>query len=580
MLAILLIALTWVQAQALRHGNYSELKFGGIRQVASHRAYHLTVDEPGPAPAREGRAERGYGYDWDEFDTYRPPEPGNIYKNTGFVKTDGRSLVLNGQPWQFAGTNAFYAGLEYIMSEDELRHMMKEQENVGTSVMRVFTSSFERVPNSMMPEFGVVSESSLRRLDLLLLEAAKRNIRIILVLSNYWPFLGDMQTWVDMAYPNDGRPLETFYTDEFLKDEYKWFVSQILKRRNTYTGILYKDDPSIFSYELANEPRTSKGYDRSIGRRPGATICDWVAEMSSFVRSIDSNHLLTVGDEGMRADLTPSRDENHGWLNNGHEGVDFTCNLQYADVATVHLYPDSWSFGPGEFPWLGPNYLKDRRDVAWSMDKPVILEEYGMRRGYLAERSQLFGWVHEQIKDLGYAGSLVWAVSHEPVEEYQYGYYGYNDGQGYVFGLSGKDTDGVVSIVNHNKYVRSLIDPEVPCTDIPPGGPYSCLEQQKWGKCAESGGFMDPGTCDWSCGRCGGAKRTVGGDGGSQASAQLSELIPADVPPQGARIVDDPPPVDDPATVGDDARVSRAPPRHALAGWLAAFLAAAVEINW
>jgi len=522
MLVLALWVLLWTNAHGLRHNHYAELKFGGLRPHVGHAAHETSKQ-------REIRSTKDH--DEGAWETYKPPSPGNVYKNTGYVTADGTSLVLNGKPWRFAGTNAFYAGLEYIMSEDEVRHMMMEQEKAGTSVMRLFVSSLDGVPNSMMPEFGVVSESALRRLDLVLLEAAKRNIRAIIVLANYWDFLGGMQKWVDTAYPNEGRPLETFYTDDFLKDQYKWLASRILDRRNTYTGVLYKEDPSIFSYELANEPRTSTGYDSSVGRSPGATICTWAAEMSAFVRALDAHHLLTIGDEGMRADVRSS--QSHGWLNDGHEGVDWLCNLNYADVATVHLYPDSWGFGPGEFSWLGPYFLEDRRDIAWAQNKPVILEEYGMRRGYMTSRSQLFGWALDQVKDLGYAGSLVWAASHEPREGYQYGYYGYNDGQGYVFGLSGTDTDGATAIVDHNRYVRSLVEPETPCTDVPPDSAYTCQQQSDWGKCAESGGFMATGTCDWSCGRCGGVESranvtVVGGDAeDSQESALLSELVPA-----------------------------------------------------
>ena len=108
------------------------------------------------------------------------------------------------------------------MSEAELKYMMREQARAGTSVIRVFSSFFDSVPPpSMMPEYGVFSESALRRLDLVLVEAAKRNIRVIIVLSNYWNFLGGMQKFVDVAYPSMGLPLETFYIDPYIRDQWK-----------------------------------------------------------------------------------------------------------------------------------------------------------------------------------------------------------------------------------------------------------------------------------------------------------------------------------------------------------------------
>ena len=42
----------------------------------------------------------------------------------------------------------------------------------------------------------------------------------------------------------------------------------------------------------------------------------------------------------------------------------------------------------------------------------------------------------------------------------------------------------------------------VGCTDSSPGTAYNCPTQASWGSCGEDGGFMGPGTCDFSCGRC------------------------------------------------------------------------------
>lgn len=46
-------------------------------------------------------------------------------QNIGFVKARGRQFVLDGKPYYCAGTNAYYAGLKYIMSDSEVAVMMK-----------------------------------------------------------------------------------------------------------------------------------------------------------------------------------------------------------------------------------------------------------------------------------------------------------------------------------------------------------------------------------------------------------------------------------------------------------------------
>lgn len=51
--------------------------------------------------------------------------PGISSLNQGFVDTQGSQFILNGNPWYCAGTNAYYAGLKYIMSDNEVSVMMK-----------------------------------------------------------------------------------------------------------------------------------------------------------------------------------------------------------------------------------------------------------------------------------------------------------------------------------------------------------------------------------------------------------------------------------------------------------------------
>ncbi len=47
-----------------------------------------------------------------------------------------------------------------------------------------------------------------------------------------------------------GAPKELFYTDYNCKQAYMNYVNMLLQRTNTYTGVQYKNDPTIFSFEL------------------------------------------------------------------------------------------------------------------------------------------------------------------------------------------------------------------------------------------------------------------------------------------------------------------------------------------
>ena len=80
------------------------------------------------------------------------------------------------------------------------------------------------------------------------------------------------------------------------KNTYRNYVEHLLLRANTRTGRQYRDEPGILAWELANEPRCvdAAGNPLSDGID---TLLNWVPEMSSFIRSLDTNHLIGVGDD-------------------------------------------------------------------------------------------------------------------------------------------------------------------------------------------------------------------------------------------------------------------------------------------
>ena len=70
----------------------------------------------------------------------------------------------------------------------------------------------------------------------------------------------------------------------------------------------------------------------------------WIEEMASYVKSLDSNHLLTVGSEGYYATKSDGRCVINPSDYAGTVGTDFIRNHQAPgiDFSTVHAYPDHW----------------------------------------------------------------------------------------------------------------------------------------------------------------------------------------------------------------------------------------------
>ncbi len=201
----------------------------------------------------------------------------------------------------------------------------------------------------------------------------------------------------------DGEYHDQFYTDPLIRGWFKNWISHLLNRTNIYTGLKYKDDPTIMTWELANEPRClSAGvYPRSDDCTT-QTLISWADEMSTFVKSIDPKHLVSVGDEGFYC--IPGASD---WTENCGEGVDTLAFTQLANVNVMsfHLYPDSWAKTPA---W-GTQWINRHFAEARLLGKPAMLGEFGSQNK--ATRNPVYKeWTDAVFNSRG-AGGLYWILS-------------------------------------------------------------------------------------------------------------------------------------------------------------------------
>ena len=73
-------------------------------------------------------------------------------------------------------------------------------------------------------------------------------------------------------------------------------------------------------------------------RRLGAPVAGkvmhaWVAEMSAYIKQLDSSHLVAIGDEGWRCDLQGSHGSPFQWMNNGTKARPTAINQSRAGRA-------------------------------------------------------------------------------------------------------------------------------------------------------------------------------------------------------------------------------------------------------
>ena len=63
---------------------------------------------------------------------------------------------------------------------------------------------------------------------------------------------GGMQQYVEWITSNGS--MSQFYTDINIQAKYKDYMTGIILRKNSLTGVVYRDDPTILAWDIANEP--------------------------------------------------------------------------------------------------------------------------------------------------------------------------------------------------------------------------------------------------------------------------------------------------------------------------------------
>ena len=264
-------------------------------------------------------------------------------------------------------------------------------------------------------------------------EARKRGIRVLLTLVDNWQPTGGADQflgWVGSSVHED------FFSNRRVKQLYKDHVRVILERKNSVNGREYRNDPTIFAYNLINEPRCY---------RCSNVLTGWISEMASWVKSIDSNHLLTVGEEGFYPEgatqkqklSNPQRLESWAFW----EGQDFARDHSspLIDFASIHLWIHNWEDPTEDF---AKRWLKQHIEDARALGKPLLLEEFGAWGSgrFKEERTKWYKLIYDIVVEDArsggpMAGALFWqwfaANQQAPAEE------GGNDGG--LFGVF--DTD-------------------------------------------------------------------------------------------------------------------------------------------
>ncbi|MDQ2937155.1 MAG: cellulase family glycosylhydrolase [Acidobacteriota bacterium] len=339
-----------------------------------------------------------------------------------FVRTRGSRFVVGGTPFRFVGANVS------VMYRDEDRARMPETlaraSQAGIRVVRVWASG-EGGPTDVRPVADLAdwprthpfrwspgrwNEEAFVHLDKVLEEAGRNNLRVQLCLANWWRDTGGVTQYLRWAGVTDAADDKfrfginperamLFYTNDETRRLYREHLEKIATRRNTVTGILYRDDPNIFGWELMNEAQAMTG--RWAERRA------WIKEMSGYLKSLDPNHVVAPGDWGYRTAA-----ERREWLGD-HQLPD----IDYCDV---HNYPKDDTDSFVDSPKALREFIDNRAAAGFSIKKPIVFGEFGMGvDGYNGfSQATWFRAYFESNVQAGSAGAMFWILTPDPGRGY------------------------------------------------------------------------------------------------------------------------------------------------------------------
>jgi mannan endo-1,4-beta-mannosidase len=319
------------------------------------------------------------------------PAPGQ----SGFVTVQNRHFLLDGKPYYFAGANLWYG--MYLGSpgaSGDRARLTKELDQLasqGILNLRVLaiseSSTLKRAVRPVVVQKpGDIDETLWKGLDYLLDEMAKRDMKAVLYVNNFWQWSGGMTSYVNWT---TSKPVidpdvsgdwngymdqsASFYRDAKAQQAFREAVRRLLTRKNSVNGRAYNADPTIMSWQLANEPRP--GSDANA--KPHFDVfTKWVDETSGYIKKLAPKQLVSTGNEG--------------WM--GTAGSKELFEKSHAsrnvDYLTFHMWAPNWS-------WYDPKRAQATYDGAWQkmqdylnwhidaankMGKPIVLEEFGINR--------------------------------------------------------------------------------------------------------------------------------------------------------------------------------------------------------
>jgi hypothetical protein len=332
-----------------------------------------------------------------------------------FISFNIPNLLLVEDNLPFAETNAWR-----LPDAFEITDALATVRQMGGTVVRTYSITVVRGDNppaavSMVLAPGKFNEEPFVTMDRVLQTANEQGVRLVIPLVNNWPWMGGRPQYADFR----GKGQNDFWTDPQLIADFEQTIKFVLTRTNTLTGVRYCDDKAILCWETGNEVQS-----------PAA----WTREIASYVKSLDTNHLVMDGGSIQSALTIPD-----------------------VDIVTTHHYPG------GRNQRTFADLIRQNAELAKGK-KPYVVGEFGfVSTAQMADAMQA-------IQDTGISGGLLWSLRFHDRDG---GFYWHSEGAGgnvfKAFHWPGSpvadayDEINLMAVVRTNAFaIRRLSVPEIP----------------------------------------------------------------------------------------------------------------------
>ena len=231
-----------------------------------------------------------------------------------FVRINNAHFEVNGKPYYFIGTNFWYGAILASKGEGGDRERLVREldylDSIGINNLRILIGAdgqdgtMTKVMPTLQKSPGVYNDTIFDGLDFLLAEMGKRDMYAVLYFTNSWEWSGGYGQYLEWTghgvapIPSkDGWNTYIDYVSQYATCEectelLKKHITNVINRVNSYTGKKYIDDPTIFSWQICNEPH-------AFGDENKEAFENWMIEVAKHIRSLDPNHLISSGSEGI-----------------------------------------------------------------------------------------------------------------------------------------------------------------------------------------------------------------------------------------------------------------------------------------